>query len=81
MSFQDQLLHFIRTDLAGNDAHQIDEQTPLIDSGLIDSMALMRLISFVEERTSVRIPDDEVVPDNFQTVSDIALLVSRIRAR
>jgi acyl carrier protein len=82
MSLNKELLHFVRNELAtGGDAATIDENTQLIDSGVIDSMALMRLISFVEERTSVRIPDEEVLPENFQSISDIQSLVDRLKSR
>ena len=80
MSLRQELLQFIRGELAGvGDPASIDENTQLIDSGIIDSMALMRLITFVEERAGVRIPDDEVLPDNFQTITDIESLVGRIK--
>ena len=82
MSLNQELLQFVRSELApGGDAASIDEQTQLIDSGVIDSMALMRLIAFVEERAAVRIPDEDVVPDNFQSINDIRSLVDRLKAR
>lgn len=82
MSMRQELLHFIRSELVGGtDPNSINEQTQLIDSGVIDSMALMRLITFVEERTGVRIPDDEVLPDNFQTVEEIEALIARLKSR
>jgi acyl carrier protein len=82
MTLRHSLLQFVREQLAtGADAASIGEDEPLIDRGIIDSMALMRLITFVEERTGVRIPDDEVVPDNFQTVTSIESLVRRLQAR
>ena len=82
MSMRQELLQFIRTELAGGAAPgSIDEKTQLIDSGVIDSMALMRLITFVEDRTGIRIPDDEVLPDNFQSVEEIESLVARLQSR
>ena len=82
MSLRQELLQFVRGELAGvGDPASIDENTPLIDSGVIDSMALMRLITFVEDRAGVRVPDDEVLPDNFQTVRDIESLVDRLKSR
>jgi acyl carrier protein len=82
MSLKDDLLKFVREDLVGsNDPNAIDENEPLIDSGYIDSMGLMQLTTFIEERTGVRIPDDEVVPDNFQTVASIEQLITRLKAR
>jgi acyl carrier protein len=80
MSLRNELIQFIKTDLGANVA-TVDENTNLIDNGILDSMALMRLMDFVEDRTGVRVPDSEVVPDNFQTVAEIETLVNRIRSR
>ena len=80
MSLRNELIQFIKTDLGANVA-TVDENTNLIDNGILDSMALMRLMDFVEDRTGIRVPDSEVVPDNFQTVAEIETLVNRIRAR
>jgi len=80
MTLTQQLLQFVRDELAsGTDPATIDADTPLIDGGLIDSMGLMRLIVFIEERGGVRIPDAEVLPDNFQSVAEIENLVKRLK--
>ena len=80
MSLRQELLQFVRGELVGvGDPAAVDENTALIDSGIIDSMALMRLITFVEERAGVRIPDDEVLPDNFQSITEIESLVGRLK--
>lgn len=55
------------------------DDTPLLD-GKVDSMALMRLVAFLEEEFDVQIDDVEITEENFQTVGDIAQLVERSRA-
>lgn len=62
-------------------AVRIDESTPLIDGALIDSMGLLQIVTFLEERTGVRIPDDAVIPDNFQTVRDMQRMVEELRTQ
>ena len=47
----------------------IDRDASLISSGIVDSLALLRLINFIEEHFGITIEDDEVVPDNFETVA------------
>ncbi len=58
----------------------IGEDTPLIDGGILDYMGLMDVVMFVEQRGGVRVPDDEVVPENFQTVASIEQMVQRLQA-
>jgi acyl carrier protein len=55
--------------LLGTGAARIDPGESLIDSGILDSLALLRFISFVEERFGVTVEDVEVVPDNFQSIN------------
>lgn len=54
----------------------LTEDTPLL-GGVIDSLGLMQLISFIEEEFEVAIDDAEVTTDNFRTVGDIEQLVAQ----
>ncbi|MBC7790647.1 MAG: acyl carrier protein [Anaerolineae bacterium] len=82
MTLAHSLATFIQTNLIGDDRSiRIDEQVALIDAGIIDSMGLMQIVTFIEQETGVHIPDDEVVPDNFQTVGDMERMVRRLQAR
>jgi acyl carrier protein len=62
---------FINTELLYRQDQEIDYAENLIDSGVIDSMTLLRLLSFLEENYGIEIPDQEIVPDNFRSMSAI----------
>ena len=47
----------------------IDENTPLVSSGLIDSMALVDLLLKLEDLTHLRIPAGKVQPKDMNTVA------------
>jgi acyl carrier protein len=47
----------------------IDENTPMVSSGLVDSMALADLLIKVEDLTHTRIPTGKVQPKDLDTVS------------
>lgn len=49
------------------DADNFSDDGDLIEAGL-DSMAIMRLVIFIEERFGVTLPDNEVEPENIQTI-------------
>jgi acyl carrier protein len=81
MALKQRLIDYIRTNLAGESQRtKIDEQTPLLDEGIIDSMGLMQLRMFIEDQVGVRIPDEEVMPDNFESVARIEEMVQRLQA-
>ena len=49
--------------------------------GLLDSMAILKTVTFCEEQFGITIPDQEVLPDHFESVRAIAKLVERVRAK
>jgi acyl carrier protein len=74
--FRDDLLQFINEGLTESRRKrqqplEVDGSTPLFDSGLIDSLAIMRLIAFVERATGRAIPPRLVVMKHFRTVDAI----------
>ncbi len=50
----------------------VDAQTMLFGSGIIDSMAILHVIAFVERATGRDVTTDKVVMKHFQTVTAIA---------
>jgi acyl carrier protein len=53
----------------------VDEDYPLLARGVIDSLGMMKLVSLIEEEYDLEIDDDDIVPDNWRTIRDIAALV------
>ena len=59
---------------------QIDEDYPLLAKQVIDSLGMLKLVSLIEEEFDVEIDDDDIVPDNWKTIRDIAGLVESKRS-
>lgn len=55
------------------------DDTPLRTSGLLDSMGLLRLVSFVEEKFGIQVEAYEAGVENFDRLDDIANFVERKR--
>jgi acyl carrier protein len=71
------LEQFIVNDLLiGRNQGEIGPETSLISSGIIDSLSLIRLINFIEDRFGLVVEDEEVVPDNFETINALGALIS-----
>jgi acyl carrier protein len=58
----------------------IANATPLLDTGVLDSLSLLRLVLFVQERFGIVVGDVELVPEHFASVDAIAAYL-RPRAR
>jgi acyl carrier protein len=66
-----QIQTFVESLIAAPEA-AIEEHTPLYSSGILSSMAHLKLVQFLERRFDVAIPMWEVSIDNFDTVDQIA---------
>lgn len=53
----------------------------LLSDGLLDSLALLKTVAFCEESFGVTIPDEDVLPDHFESIRTIAQLVERLIAK
>lgn len=72
------LLDYLRSrDLTGSDAGTLNSETRLMESGILDSLELMALVSHVEQQYGFNLWDDEYVPENFETPRSIAAMIRR----
>lgn len=49
----------------------------LISTGMIDSLGIMKLVAFMEKTFGIKINNDEIVPENFQTLSALTEFVNK----
>jgi acyl carrier protein len=56
----------------------IDENTPLVSSGLIDSMSLVDLLIKLEDLTHMRIPAGKVQPKDMDTIAKMFATAQRV---
>jgi acyl carrier protein len=70
------LAHF----LPGEDPSELTETTPLITGGVLDSIATLKLVVFLEDRFGVTVEAHEAGVDNLDSVAQIASLIARKKA-
>jgi acyl carrier protein len=61
--------------LPGEDPAELTTSTPLITGGILDSIATMKLVLFMEERYGVHLEAHETDPEHLDTIVDIAALI------
>ena len=66
--------------LPGESAANLPDDLPLRSSGVLDSLATLSLISFLEEQYGIEVEAHETDVDNFDRIQDIAAFVERKRA-
>jgi acyl carrier protein len=52
----------------------------LLEAGIIDSTGVLEIIEFLQKEFGVRVEDDEILPENLDTIERIAGFVARKRA-
>lgn len=62
--------------LPGENPAALTDSTPLITGGILDSLATIKLVVFLEQRFQIQIQAHETMVDYLDTISDIAQLVS-----
>jgi acyl carrier protein len=73
---EDALRKFILAEfLAGEDPSQLTNTTPLISTGILDSIATLRLVAFLEQAFAIEMAAHETDADHLDTIERIARLV------
>jgi acyl carrier protein len=60
-----------------DDRHAIDDTTSLLDAGVIDSTGILELVAFIESHFQVQLADEEIVPENLDSIQSISAFVVR----
>jgi acyl carrier protein len=77
MNVREELEKFILNELAvDQDIHSIAPDEDLLMQGIIDSMGILKLSSFMEEKFGVKVTDMDMVPENFQNIESLTEFIS-----
>jgi len=81
--FERQLRKFIVENfLFGDETMPFSNEDSLLDRGLIDSTGVLELVAFLQQNFAITIADDEIVPDNLDSILGISDFVEqKLQAR
>ncbi|MFC1709249.1 acyl carrier protein [Candidatus Omnitrophota bacterium] len=78
MNIIGELEKYLLTEVAaGLDKKSLAPDDDLLAQGIIDSMGIIKLLAFIEKTFGVKVNDEEMVPDNFQTLNAITELINK----
>jgi len=66
----------VETFLFGDDS-SLQDDTSFIQNGIIDSTGILELINFMEEQYNIKIQDDELIPENLDSLNNISQFLER----
>ena len=75
-NMKEEIRQFILSEfLPGEKAANLQDETPLRTSGILDSVATLRLVTFVEERFGIQVEAHEASVENFDSINSIAAFI------
>lgn len=73
-----QVSTFVReTFLVGDDTVELKDDESLIDKGIIDSTGVLELVSFIEETFAITVDDEDLVPENLDSLDRVSEYIHR----
>ncbi len=81
VSVKDELREFITDNfMIGRDSEELTDSGSLLELGIIDSTGVLELVGFLESEYGIEVKDDELVPDNLDSITRIENYVRRKKA-
>lgn len=68
---------FIKEQFVFDQDQAVDPDESLLESGTVDSTGMLEVVSFLEEAFGIKVKDDEMVPDNLDSISRITEFIAR----
>ena len=62
--------------LFGND-QGLNDDISFLDEGIIDSTGILELVSFLEEEFSISVEDEEILPENLDSIKNVVVYLER----
>lgn len=74
---QDQIRAFVTSNFYVADPTALRNAESLLDSGIMDSTGVLEVISYIEETFNITVEDAEMLPENLDSIDNIANFVAR----
>lgn len=81
-ALEDEIRRYLLAEfLPGENPANLRDDTPLRTGGILDSVATLKVVSFVEQRFSIEVEAHEAGVEHFDRIADIAALVRSKRGK
>lgn len=77
MNYLETVREYVVENFLFGDASQLQEDTSFLESGIIDSTGILELINFIEEKYNIRVDEEDLVPENFDSLKNIVQYLER----
>ena len=77
MDYLNSIRHFVVENYLFGDGDSLMEDTSFMEEGIIDSTGILELVFFIEETFGFSVEDDELIPENMDSLQNIARYIDR----
>jgi acyl carrier protein len=78
MIVEEQIRQYVADNfLFSDDGYQLSDDASFLEEGIVDSTGVLELVMFVEETFNVTVEDEEILPENFDSVGQLAAYICR----
>jgi len=78
MSTEQQIRDYILENyLFTDDQSALDNSDSFLDKGILDSTGILEVIYFIEEEMEIKVEDEEMIPENLDSVNNIVAFIKR----
>lgn len=74
---REQLRSYIVDNFLFGDDKGFDDSVSFLDSGIIDSTGILELISYLEEQFPIKVKDEELIPENLDSISNLLVFIGK----
>lgn len=68
---------FIIENFLFEEDNNLKKDTSLLENGIIDSTGVLELVMFIEETYGISVDDDEIVPENLDSIANVVQYLER----
>jgi acyl carrier protein len=77
MEHEHEIRKFIAEKFLFGEDNKLPSDASLLEAGIIDSTGVLELISYLEEQFKIKVDDDELVPENLDTIAGVCKFLSK----
>jgi len=74
---REQVRTFVTTNFYLPDPQSLSDTTSFLETGIIDSTGVLEIVGFLEQSLGLQLNDNEIVPENLDSIASIASFVER----
>ena len=63
--------------LFGQGGESLQNTESFLESGIVDSTGVLEIVMFLEQRFGIKVKDEELIPDNLDSIEKVAAFVAR----